>query len=94
MNSGFATCRFIQFAVETAEECHAEEKGDEMVILGALFDSMTAFTSECEASLEKVTKTLKQSMDEVNSVSQELLSFYEDDFPRCEYPIAFTIVYS
>ena len=51
-----------------------------MVILGTLFDSVTAFTSDCEVSLEKVNTTLKQSMDGMKTVSQELLSFYEDDF--------------
>ena len=65
-----------------------------MVILGALFDSVTAFTSDCEASLEIANKTLKQSMDGVKTVSQELLSFYEDDFPHCEYPVTCTIVSS
>ena len=65
-----------------------------MVILGTLFNSLTAFTSDCEVSLRKVNETLKESIDEVNMVSQELLSFYEDDFPRCEYPNMFAIVYS
>lgn len=65
-----------------------------MVILGTLFDSVTAFTSDCEVSLEIVNTTLKQSMDGMKTVSQELLSFYEDDFPRCEYPETCTIVFS
>ena len=65
-----------------------------MVILGTLFDSVTAFTSDCEVSLEEVNTTLKQSMDGMKTVSQELLSFYEDDFPHCEYPDMYTIAYS
>ena len=71
-----------------------DEKGDEMVVLGTLFNSVTAFTSDCEASLKEVNETLKESIDEVNTVSQELVSFYEDDFPRCEYPSTFAILIS